>query len=402
MQETIEKTKKDIETILQSEEEHQDKKIDFILINPTTNETITIASDGYDSMIYFTPYTIDEKNKYVSVADWDFGFDQYFFQDLQKGYQIGYITDEIHYNLWNTLEEHYPENIEYKDGVQWYLQYCADNGITKKYLDKKLKLDTPDIMKYFKVLALHETMNYKGYVIDVDETNYDNPKESIVNIYKSKEDYEENNVNETISLCTIDLRQNIKEYIDDVYVYKNNNFEEDKKSFCTFILGYDILNNVLSKSSTLENNISYEFCNMMAQEFLKSNENDMKHNSIYEMLIKWVENNSEHIKESYKDFLFKTKVGKTRQLDDGMYVKDIGYRNNTESIALIERTLSDNTKDYIIAFSYEVTGKKINWGYGNYYGYNMKQAEEDFKKVLDGEYLSNVPKKEKKSNEQER
>ena len=140
---------------------------------------------------------------------------------------------------------------------------------------------------------------------------------------------------------------------------------------------------------------------MMASEFLKSKEYGGAI-SIYEMLVKWVEKNYQHIKKSYKDFLVETKVGKTRQLDDGMYVKDIGYRNNIESIALIERTLGDNTKDYIIAFSYEIIGKKIRWGYGNYYGYNLKQAEKDFKIVLDGEYLSNVPQKEKKSDEQER
>lgn len=222
MQETIEKTKKDIEEILQNEEEHQDKKIDFILINQDTNETLTIASNGYDSMVYFAPYTIDEKNKYVSVADWEFSFDQYFFQDLQNGYQIGYITDETHYNLWNTIKEYYPDDIEYKEGVQWYLQYCANNGITKEYIDKTMNLDTPNIMNFFKGLALHETMTYKEYIIEADDTNYDNPKENIINIYKCQEDFNEKKINESISLNTIDLKQNIKEYIDDVYICKQD------------------------------------------------------------------------------------------------------------------------------------------------------------------------------------
>lgn len=39
--------------------------------------------------------------------------------------------------------------IEYKNGVQAYLKYCVDNGITKEYLDKKFGCDTPNIMKYY-------------------------------------------------------------------------------------------------------------------------------------------------------------------------------------------------------------------------------------------------------------
>ena len=47
------------------------------------------------------------------------------------------MSDDVHYGIWNSIHELYPEDIDYKDGVQWYLQYCADKGITKEYLDEK-------------------------------------------------------------------------------------------------------------------------------------------------------------------------------------------------------------------------------------------------------------------------
>lgn len=396
MQETIEKTKKDIEEILQNDEEHQDKKIDFILINPNTNETLTIASDGYDSMIYFAPYTIDEKNKYVSVADWDFSFDQYFFQDLQNGYQIGYITDETHYNLWNALQEYYPEDINYKDGVQLYLQYCADNGITKEYLDKKTNLDTPNIMNFFKGLALHETMTYKGYVIEADDINYDNPKENIVNIYKCQEDFNDNKINESISLNTIDLKQNIKEYIDDVYIDKAD--FESGKSYITFVLGCDLLHDMIGKYNVLECDINYDFCNDLAEQFLNSKEYSNFSHSSYEMLQKWLSKNMGEIEKSYRE-----KISyEEKRCNDNLTILAEGFRND-QPIALVEKNIPRmDRKEYIVAFNYVVDeNNNLSWGYGRYY-YNEKSGKEAYKTVINGGNLSFHNPDERKSHEQDR
>ena len=374
MDEIIAKTKQEIEKILQNEEEHQDKKIDFILINPNTNETLTIASNGYDSMIYFAPYTIDEKNKYVSVADWDFSFDQYFFQGLQNGYQIGYITDETHYNLWNALQEYYPEDIEYKDGVQWYLQYCADNGITKEYLDKKTNLDTPNIIDFFKGLALHETMTYKGYVIEADDTNYDNPKENIVNIYKSQEDFNENKINESVSLNTINLKQNIKEYIDDVYIDKTD--FESEKSYITFVLGYDLLNDMIKRYDILECDTNYEFCNNLAEQFLNSKEYSNFSHSSYEMLEQYINNNKMSILKDYENFIEQEGIS----FDDNKTLLIKGNRGD-QPVALIKWA-----EEYVIAIDYTIDESRIYWSRGYYYD-DIKDAKEDFNRVIKGEYL---------------
>lgn len=144
------KVKNDIELFLKDNMEHQNKHIDYILFNPRTNDTYVLASDGYDEAIEFTPYSKSESGGYIQVPEWDYNFDYYIYNYLEEGLKIGYMTDNVHYSIWNSINELYPTDIEYKNGVQEYLQYCRDNNITKEYLDIKTGLDIPDVMKYYK------------------------------------------------------------------------------------------------------------------------------------------------------------------------------------------------------------------------------------------------------------
>ena len=144
------KIKNDIELFLKENIEHQNKHIDYILFNPKTNDTYVLASDNYDDAIEFTPYTKTERGGYTQVPEWDYNFDYYIYNFLEEGLKIGYMTDDVHYSIWNSINELYPNDIEYKNGVQEYLQYCKEKNITKEYLDKKTGLNTPNIMKYYK------------------------------------------------------------------------------------------------------------------------------------------------------------------------------------------------------------------------------------------------------------
>lgn len=82
-------------------------------------------------------------------------------------------------------------------------------------------------------------------------------------------------------------------------------------------------------------------------------------------------------------------MSRTRELDNGLYVLDFGYRKE-QPVALVERTLKDNSKEYIIAFNYEIKDNKIDWGYGYYYSENIEKAKTDFKRVLNGENLADT------------
>lgn len=391
MNEKIKKVKEDIETFLMENMEHQNKHIDYILVDQETNETYVLASDGADEAIEFNPLSKNYKEGFQYVPEWDYNFDYYIYNYLEEGKQIAYMTDDVHYSIWNSIHELYPEDIDYKDGVQNYLQYCADNGITKEYLDKKTGLNTPDIMQYFEGLAFGETMRYKGYICVADDMNLDNNKEKLVQIYENQQNYINGENIETISLNTIGLKQNIKDYIDDVYI-KDRNIESEKAYF-TFILGYDLLNDMLSKSDTTECDINYDFCNLIANRFLQSEGYKNTKYSAYEMLQEWLSDNQEIIQSEYLCYSHK----------DNKCILETGKRNS-DKVALVEHQFKDGTKEYIVAFHYEVDDKRVNWGYGYYYGNDLKRAKKDFEKVKTGGNLADTfeEKKSKKNKERER
>ena len=398
MNEKIEKEKNEIESFLNDSIDHQDKHIDYILVDPNTNETYVLASDGNDEAIEFNPLSKNYEGGYTNVPEWDYNFDYYIYNYLEEGKRIGYMTDEVHYSIWNSIHELYPEDIDYKDGVQAYLQYCADNGITKEYLDKKTGFDTPDIMQYFEGLAINNIMQYKGYIIEADDLNIDNSKENLVHIYENNQDYINGEEIETVSLNTIGLKQNVRDYIDEFYVDKS--VIESEKAYFTFVLGYDLLNDMLTKSSTPENDVSYDFCNMIADKFLRSDEYKNEKYSSYEMLESWVNDNKDFIRKEHSLFIGESidRDDKTRMLDNGMYVMDLGYRNK-QPVALVEKTMQDNSKEYIIAFNYKINDKKIDWAYGYYYNNNISKAKQDFNKVLSGGNLADTFNKKKNDKE---
>ena len=376
----IEEEKIKVEKFLNDNMEHQDKKIDYILYKPDKMETNILASNSNDEAIEFRSNT----NDFNYVPEWDYNFDYYIYNLLEENWKIEYMTPEVHYSIWNSINELYPNDIDYKDGVQNYLQYCADNKITKKYLDEETGLNTPDIMQHFEGIALNETMKYKGYIIEAGDLNDDNPKENLVYIYDNEQDYINGDEIETISLNTIGLKQNVRDYIDEFYIDKT--VIESEKAYFTFVLGYDLLNDMLKKSSTPENDISYDFCNMVAEEFLKSEEYKNVKYSSYEMLESWVNNNKNFIKNQHDLFVGESSSNKTRKLGNGMYLIDVGYRKE-QPVALVKKE-TDYGLEYIVAFNYKIDNDRINWAYGSYYGDDFTKAKQDFDKVLNGGNLS--------------
>ena len=376
----IEEEKIKVEKFLNDNMEHQDKKIDYILYKPDKMETNILASNSNDEAIEFRSNT----NDFNYVPEWDYNFDYYIYNLLEENWKIEYMTPEVHYSIWNSINELYPNDIDYKDGVQNYLQYCADNKITKKYLDEETGLNTPDVMQHFEGIALNETMKYKGYIIEAGDLNDDNPKENIVYIYDNEQDYINGDEIETISLNTIGLKQNVRDYIDEFYIDKS--VIESEKAYFTFVLGYDLLNDMLKKSSTPENDISYDFCNMIAEEFLKSEEYKNEKYSSYEILESWVNDNKNFIKNQHDLFVGKSSSNKTRKLGNGMYVIDVGYRKE-QPVALVKKD-TDYGLEYIVAFNYKIDNDRINWAYGSYYGNDFTKAKQDFDKVLNGGNLS--------------
>lgn len=272
-------------------------------------------------------YEVKLKNKEINyLMDWDYNFDDEIFANLEKEYDIGYMNMEVHYAIWSNLEEIGIEEIEHKIGLQKYLKFCKENNIDKKAIDKKLGKEVADAMKY----------------------------------YDSKNDFVVIENNEVKIPRKIYQKENDIDYI----------------KFC---LGYDLLNGMLSKSETSECDISYDFCDYLARKFVKTDYYKNEFKSTYDNLQEWINNNKDIIKSEHLCF---------SGLDDKAII-EFGKRGKTP-VALVEHYFKDGTKEYIVAFNYEIKNNKTEWGYGYYYSDDIKKAKEDFERVKAGKSLADT------------
>ena len=207
----IEETVKKVNEILKNDEEYKDDKamqVQYILLDKD-NQIDDIVCYGWDGILSVDSKTFDIE----TIAEWSYDYETDLFNQLKDGKTIGYMTAEVHYDIWCRINEWYPDSINYEDGLDIYIKYCDENGITKEYLDKKMELDTPDIMENFTNLEVGEILEYKGYIAYVDESNIDNDKENIIYIYKNKQDYINGEYIESVSLNKNGIKKNIKSYM---------------------------------------------------------------------------------------------------------------------------------------------------------------------------------------------
>ncbi len=138
--------KENIENFLKTNEEYEDYNLSYIFSDKKKLGYSVIMASNYDEMIRIQPYTLEVND----VADWAYNFDEDIFEELENGREISYMSMDVHYSIWCSLDELYPEEITHKKGVQMYLKYCKDNKITKELLKKENGLDVPNVMKYYK------------------------------------------------------------------------------------------------------------------------------------------------------------------------------------------------------------------------------------------------------------
>ena len=265
-------------------------------------------------------YEVTLKDNEINPAlDWAYNIDDDVFAHLENEYEIGFMSLEFHSGIWYQVEDIGIEEFTHKLGLQKYLKYCKDNGIDKKTICEKLNTDLADIMQYY---------NEKTDYIKIENGQVQLPQEK----------------------------------------YQ----KESEISYIAFCLGYDLLNDKLSESEKNECDNVYDFCNYLANKFIETDYYKNAWRSTYDSLSEWLEDNREIIQSEYLCYLGK----------DNKCILETGKRNN-DKVALVEHQFKDGTKEYIVAFHYEVDDKKVNWGYGYYYGDDLKKAKEDFEKVID-------------------
>lgn len=135
--------------------------------------------------------------------------------DLLNNFYKDYIYSEcdVNYDFSDYLSRKFIKSEEYQN-----TKYS-----TYEMLEKWLKNNMKSIKKeYEEFIGKAKDIYVVGnYICIVDDYNYDNPKESIVMIYKNNKDYRNGDYLEQVSLSNDNIRKNIKDYIIDTYNVKN-------------------------------------------------------------------------------------------------------------------------------------------------------------------------------------
>lgn len=133
-----------------------------VYYNPKNkNDTFAYITDkeNNEEIMSIKPFS---NEKQQPIADWDYNIDSYDLENLQRGYEIAYMSMESHYGFWCILEQWMPDEIDNTNGLQKYLTYCKNNGITKQVIENAVGLELKeDIMKY------HVEEN-QGYIVIAD------------------------------------------------------------------------------------------------------------------------------------------------------------------------------------------------------------------------------------------
>ncbi len=97
-----------------------------------------------DEIIKFDPFKNNATTQ--SVWAWAFSLDDDLFSYLEHGYELAGITLETHSAAWAEISERYEAGVDHPKGMQRYLHYCKQNGITVDHLRKEFQYDGMDVM----------------------------------------------------------------------------------------------------------------------------------------------------------------------------------------------------------------------------------------------------------------
>lgn len=123
------------------------------------NHEYEVVGFNDDSGIAVNPSTKEE----TYLPDWDYSIDDNLFGLLESPkIQIEYMTPQMHYNIWNYVEELYPEDIMNKQGLDNYLEYCTDNNITRDTITKNLNLKESEVPDILEIVAEYKKNKDQG------------------------------------------------------------------------------------------------------------------------------------------------------------------------------------------------------------------------------------------------
>ena len=132
-----------VENAIKKEEDYNyydEMKVNYIMIdNEDSSQSYAVVELDYDNLVRVNL----ENMEMYDIAEYAYTIDNDIFGDLESGKKIAYMSLDVHYNIWQDVHYYYPEDIEHKNGLKNYLQYCKDN-----HIDMNLLNDVMDAEKF--------------------------------------------------------------------------------------------------------------------------------------------------------------------------------------------------------------------------------------------------------------
>lgn len=121
-------------------------EIEFILRkkDKTIEDGIVAYALYCDSMISFCPYGGTDSRHYLY-----FTYEEDLLEALEDGAEIVHIRYECHADIWDAIDRDDNWGIECEKGLQAYLKYCKQHGITKDKLKDEVSYTGKDAMRLY-------------------------------------------------------------------------------------------------------------------------------------------------------------------------------------------------------------------------------------------------------------
>ncbi len=109
---------------------------------------VLVSDNNYDRAFLLS---VLNSKKVETTPEWDFSYADYLYEPLAEGFSIAYIDESVHPVLWEDITCGYDREDVLEDaGMQKYIKYCMDNGITfEKLVKENTSLNFEDLYDFY-------------------------------------------------------------------------------------------------------------------------------------------------------------------------------------------------------------------------------------------------------------
>ena len=132
-----------VEKAIKNDEDYNynfEMKVNYIMIEKKDkSQSYAIVELDYNQLVIVYLENMEMRD----IAEYAYTIDNDIYGDLESGKEIAYMSLDVHYGIWQDAHYYYPEDIQHKEGLKKYLQYCKD-----KHIDKNLLNEVMDAEKF--------------------------------------------------------------------------------------------------------------------------------------------------------------------------------------------------------------------------------------------------------------